>query len=68
MIGSDTIVISGQDISYYAGNNIQLDSGFEVRSGAEFLAFIRDCELSNNSTFDNTARSNSAAKQQKQIK
>jgi len=68
MLGSDTIVISGQDISYYAGNNIQLDSGFEVRSGAEFLAIIKDCELFSNTRSGNTARSSSAAKHQKQIK
>ncbi len=44
-IDSDANVVSNQNIKYHAGQNIELNSGFEVSLGAEFLASIKDCDL-----------------------
>ena len=43
-IDSDAIITNTQDIEYYAGQSIELDQGFEVVLGAEFLAQIQDCD------------------------
>lgn len=54
-IDSDATITTNQDISYYAGNYVELDAGFEVVLGADFLAFIRDCEVSS-TTFSPSTR------------
>ena len=45
-IDSDATITNTQDIEYYAGQTINLDQGFEVVLGAEFLAQIKDCDNS----------------------
>ena len=35
--------IAGSNIVFHAGNCIQLDAGFEVQTGAEFLAEMENC-------------------------
>ncbi len=46
IIESDAVINSTQDIEYFAGQAVELDEGFEVSLGAEFLAQIKDCLLS----------------------
>lgn len=52
-IESDANVASNQNIKYHAGQNIELNSGFEVSLGAEFLASIKDCDLTTTLIFSN---------------
>jgi len=52
-IDSDANVVSNQNIKYHAGQNIELNSGFEVSLGAEFLASIKDCDLTTTLFFSN---------------
>ncbi len=40
---SDATVVNGQDILFTAGDNIELQNGFEVESGAIFEAIIVPC-------------------------
>lgn len=47
-IDSDALADNGQSILFAAGNNIELDPGFEVEAGTEFLAEIAPC----NNNFD----------------
>lgn len=43
VITSDGLVDLAANVTYYAGNNIELFSGFEVENGGQFLADIRTC-------------------------
>jgi len=43
VITSDGLILNGTDVSYIAGNNVELLSTFEVEQGAIFLADINNC-------------------------
>lgn len=45
LIHSDALIQAGFDIEYFAGDEIDMDPGFEVELGAEFLADIVPCFL-----------------------
>ncbi len=42
-IYSDATIMTGQDIKFQSGNDLDLEGEFEVESGAEFEAIIEDC-------------------------
>ncbi len=46
VITSDGLILNNTDVSYIAGNNIELLSNFEVEQGAIFLADINNCSPS----------------------
>ena len=41
---TNTQVLSGQDVTFTAGNSITLSPGFYANSGSDFLAYIGGCE------------------------
>lgn len=51
---SDGIVSGTQDVSFYAGSEIELNSNFEVEAGGVFLATIEDCDDSTTSVLEVT--------------
>mgnify|MGYP002398113504 CR=1 FL=1 len=48
-ISSTTLVPSGKDVSYRAGNEVHLLPGFHASSGSRFHAFIHPCDKAGNS-------------------
>ncbi len=40
---NSVVIPRGSDIEFFAGNSVELNPGFEVERGAEFLADIRPC-------------------------
>jgi hypothetical protein len=42
-ISGDVVVHNGQNVTFQAGNSIDLRDGFYVEGGADFSAYIRDC-------------------------
>ena len=59
LISSNGKEVSGDDIVFLAGNCVQLESGFEVANGAEFLANIENCIATTNITInDSEAKKN----------
>lgn len=51
-ITSDAQTSVNEDISFYAGDHIDLEDGFEVAGGSSFLAAIEDCDNSGNTIDD----------------
>ena len=43
VLRSDAVVPAGFNVSYFAGNSIELKPGFEIPVGTEFSAEIKDC-------------------------
>ena len=48
-ISSTTLVPSGKDVSYRAGNEVHLLPGFHASSGSRFHAFVHPCDRAGNS-------------------
>jgi len=53
LISSNGKEVSGDDIVFLAGDCVQLEAGFEVASGAEFLANIENCIATTNIVINN---------------
>ncbi|MDD3080066.1 MAG: T9SS type A sorting domain-containing protein [Paludibacter sp.] len=49
-ISANSKITTGSKIEYNAGNSIELLPGFEVETGAEFSAYIGECDLSTTSS------------------
>ena len=50
LLESDVVIANTEDVVFRAGNEIMLLPDFEVIQGAEFLAEIRDCEVTSSSS------------------
>lgn len=57
-ISSDAIIANGEDVSFFAGLDMDLISGFEVETGGLFYADIQDCDNGSNAIIPDVIKFN----------